>query len=244
MANDTERIPLILLPGMDGTDVLYGPLRRELPVAFDARPVNYPTDGPCDYDAALREALAEIDRHERCHVVGWSFSGPVALRAAVQRPSVVRTVTLVATFVRRPLPSMDFVGPLLRTPVVGLVRTLRRLPIWLGRSPSDPLRRDKAQIWRRVGARTLAARTRAIRAVDARAELQQVTQPLLYVISSGDRVVPEHNLDEMRALRPDIEVARIDGDHFALYKNARAGAAAIAAFVSRHDAGQPSTSLT
>jgi len=122
------------------------------------------------------------------------------------------------------------------TPLVALVRTLRRLPIWLGRSPDDPLRRDKAEIWRRVRPHTLAARTRAIRRVDACDDLQAVLQPVQYVASSGDNVVPAHNAAQIRSLRPDVDVVTIDGDHFALYANAQAGADAIAAFVRRIDA--------
>lgn len=231
-----ERTVLILLPGMDGTNVLYGPLVRALPDWLRPVCVEYPTDGPCDYDAAFAAAMAEVERHERCHVVGWSFSGPVALRVARAMPDRVRSVTLVATFVTAPLASMKVFGPLLVTPLVALVRTLRRLPIWLGRSPDDPLRRDKAEIWRRVRPHTLAARTRAIRRVDAREDLRAITQPMLYLRSSDDRVVPAHNLAQIRALRGDVAEATIDGDHFALYAEAQAGANAIAAFVRRAEA--------
>jgi pimeloyl-ACP methyl ester carboxylesterase len=234
-----DRPTIVLLPGMDGTRVLYGPLVRALEAVADVHVVEYPTDGPCDYHAALRCANDAVARLDDCHVVGWSFSGPVALRVARAQPDRVRSVTLVATFVQAPMPWLRYVGPLLVTPLVGVARTIRRLPIWLGRSPDDPLRRDKAEIWQRVRARTLAARSRAIRLVDARPDLEAVTQPIQYLVSSHDRVVPPHNLAQIRSLRADVEVVSIDGNHFALYANAQAGADAILAFARRHPAAGP-----
>lgn len=229
-----RRPTVALLPGMDGTRVLFGPLVRALEGVADAHVVEYPTDGPCDYDAAMRCANEQIGGLDACHVVGWSFSGPVALRVARAHPTRVRSVTLVATFVEAPMKWLRYVGPLLVTPVVGVARTARRLPIWLGRAHDDPLRRNKAEIWQRVGARTLAARSRAIRRVDASADLEQVPQPIQYLQSSRDRVVPPHNLEQILSVRDDVEVVVIDGDHFALYANAQAGADAILAFASRH----------
>lgn len=75
-----------------------------------------------------------------------------------------------------------------------------------------------------------------------RTRADAVRQPLLYLRSSHDRVVPDHNLDRMRALRPDLEVVMIDGDRFALHKNAAAGASAIAAFVARCGAADAAAS--
>lgn len=230
------RVPLVLLPGMDGTDILFGPLLRALPDWIEPICVEYPAAGRDDYDDLEPIVIEAVRQRPHCHVLGWSFSGPLALRAARAEPLRVRSVTLVATFVQRPLALLDMVGLLLVTPVLATVRTIRRLPIWLGRAPTDPLRRDKAKLWRRVRARTLAARARAIRTVDARADLQACRQPLLYVASANDRVVPRHNFEQIRRLRSDIELATIDGNHFSLYAQAAQGAAAIAAFVKRHEA--------
>ena len=222
---------LLLLPGLDGTEILFGPLLSVLPDWLLSTVVTYPIDGRNGYEELLPLVLEAARRQPGCHVLGWSFSGPLALRLAQAEPDLVRSVTLVASFVQRPLPWLRVAGPMLNTGIVGAVRTLRRLPIWLCRAPADPLRRDKARIWERVPARTLAARARAIRRVDARADLMAVQQPLLYLGSLRDRVVPPGNLEQMRALRPDLRVASLDGDHFALYADPAAAAAAIVSFL-------------
>ncbi len=224
---------LVLLPGMDGTDVLLGPLLDALPSRLAPDVLTYPERGPNTYEDLLPRVVEHVRSGPAAVVLGWSFSGPLALRAAQECPDHVRAVVLVATFVRPPLRFLPYVRQLVRTPLVATLRTLRRLPIWLCRAPDDPLRRAKAEIWRRVPPSTLATRSRAILAVDARAALQNCRAPLLYIGSSADNVVPQRCADLVRELRPDVETAMIPGGHFALYEEAQAGADAIADFVDR-----------
>lgn len=230
------RYPLVLLPGLDGTDVLYRPLLHLLKERADARVVQYPTSGPCDYEAALAHATEALRSTGPCHLVAWSFSGPVALQAARLEPELVRSLTLIATFVEAPLPWLRVARPLLVQPIIGAARMLRRLPIWLGRAPRDPLRVAKAEIWQRVGARTLTARLRAIQRVDAREHLRAVAQPLQYIRCCDDRVVPRRNMEQVLSLRADVEIIEVPGDHFALFGEPAASAAAIECFCRRNDA--------
>lgn len=225
--------PLVLLPGMDGTEIMFAPLVAQLPPSLAPHVVTYPATGNNGYGDLLPLVLDAVRSYPRCHVLGWSFSGPLALRAAALEPARVRSVVLAASFVQPPLRWLPWLGPLLVTPAVGAMRFVRRLPIWLLRAPDDPFRRAKAQLWQAVLARTLAARTRAIRGVDARGDLRAVTQPLLYIAGDRDRVVPAHNVAAMRVQRPSLEVATIAGGHFALYTNAPAAAGAIGEFLRR-----------
>ncbi|MEC9047778.1 MAG: alpha/beta hydrolase [Planctomycetota bacterium] len=225
--------PVVLLPGMDGTDVLYRPLIRALAPDTHVEVVEYPTGGARSYDDAVRHASERLSKWPRCHIVGWSFSGPVALRLARAHPKRVRSVTLAATFVEAPLRSLRVVAPLMHPSLVGLARTIRRLPVWLLRSADDPTRRDKAELWRRVGARPRAARPRPPRPRAAPGALAAVTQPMQYLAPREDRIVPRRNLQQIRAIRGDVEVVALDGDHFAPYDDPEACAAVIRAFVAR-----------
>lgn len=228
-------VPLVLLPGMDGTDLLCGPLQQALPPWLPPQVVTYPVDGPNGYDDLLPRVVEAVERHPACHVLGWSFSGPLALRVANRCPGRVRSVVLAATFVRPPQPWLPAARPLLCTPLVGAVRFLRRLPLWLGTPPADPFRRAKALVWQTVPARALAARARAIARVDVRADLQQCAAPVLYLAAAADRIVPAANAAEVQRLQPAARLATTPGGHFALFTHAPDGAAAIAAFVGEVD---------
>ena len=224
----------MLLPGLDGTEVLLRPLETALSSSFRVATVTYPIEGRNGYRDLYPLVEAAVDRAGApCSVLGWSFSGPLALRVAAARPQAVRSIILASTFVRRPIPAMAAVSPLFVTPVVASVRALGRLPAWLRRSAEDPLRRDLAQIWERVPARTLAARVRAVHRVHADEQLAACPQPILYLAAARDRIVPRRNLDTIRRIRADLNVGEIPGDHFSIYSNAHAAAELITSFVQR-----------
>jgi pimeloyl-ACP methyl ester carboxylesterase len=153
--------------------------------------------------------------------------------AAGANPEAVRGVILCASFVRAPRPDLAPWRFAFRPPVVATIRALRRAPALVRGYPTEDLRRARAETWRRVGARVLSSRTRAALAVDARPHLASCGAPVLYVASSNDRVIPPHNIEDIRAMARSCEVVTIDGPHLALVTNAPAAAGYIADFVCR-----------
>ena len=119
---------------------------------------------------------------------------------------------------------------------IWLWRALRRVPLWLLRPSADPLRLAKTRTWREVSARVLARRLRAIMAVDAREPLCALCQPVLYIASARDGIVPHHNLDEICKLRPSVQVVLIPGRHQAMYTHPEAASQAIVQFMLREGA--------
>lgn len=234
----SDRVPLVLLPGIDGTDVLFEPLLRALLPRFEPIVVRYPAHGANGYDDLQPLVDAAVRARPSCHVLGWSFGGPLALRAARRFPDRVRGVVLVSSFVTAPVPWLRWTGPLLATPVIGAVRVARRLPVWLGRAADDPLRLAKARIWQQVPARALAARARAIRRVDARDDLRCCPCDVLYLAADDDRAVPKPNVDEIRQLRPDVRLATFPGCHYAFWNDAPAVAQVLTDFVGSQPASR------
>ncbi len=89
----------------------------------------------------------------------------------------------------------------------------------------------KQQTWTRVPSRTVAARARAILALDARKCLRECPRPVLYLAGSRDRVVPRWNAQEIVRESPSAKVVTIDGPHLALYTNPVPAARAIVGFM-------------
>ncbi|ALA61113.1 alpha/beta fold hydrolase [Nitrospira moscoviensis] len=223
---------LVLLPGLDGTDVFFRPLIAALPDWIEPRVVHFPPEGVNDYPALLslvRAALADIPY---CYVLGSSFAGPLALMAACAEPDKIRGVVLSTTFVTAPRPTYTRLKFAAVTPAIWMLRACRRIPVWLSHGPVDQFRLDKAETWKRVSARMVAARIRTLLEVDARDLLRRCPQPVLCLAGTNDGVVPGRNVDEMKRVRPSVEVRMIEGCHFALYKNAGPAGAIIRRFVA------------
>jgi pimeloyl-ACP methyl ester carboxylesterase len=227
---------LVLLPGLDGTEIFFQPLLASLPGSVRPLVVNYPQVGRNGYAellAIVRSAVAEIPE---CYVLGWSFSGPLALMLATAEPNKVRGVILSATFLRLPRHLLLRLKFALVGPVVWLWRAARRLPLWMLRPRTDPFRRAKSQTWTRVPAGVVAARLRAILEVDARDSLRGCSQPVLNIASSRDEIVPRRNVDEIIRVRPSVKVVTIAGRHLAMYTNPQSATQAIAKFIDEaHD---------
>jgi pimeloyl-ACP methyl ester carboxylesterase len=224
---------LILLPGLDGTDIFFAPLRRLLPPWIRTRVVEYPQSGPTRYEdlvPLVERAAADLDE---LFVLGWSFGGPLALHLAAARADAVRGVILCASFVRPPrlelVPWRFTIVP----PVVAVLRALRRTRFIVPRPATRELRRAKGEAWRRVNAKALAARARAALAVDARGDLASCRAPLLYLAASRDRAVPEHNAREVMSGAPRAELAIIQGHHFALFTRAHEARDLLVDFMQR-----------
>jgi pimeloyl-[acyl-carrier protein] methyl ester esterase len=230
---------LVLLPGLDGTEILFGPLLHHLPSWIHPVVIEYPIPGANNYETLLEIVDKEVASLGSFAILGWSFGGPLALMIAARRPSQVSAVVLCASFVTPPIPKLVPFRSIVITPVFAIFRTFRRLRFWIPGFASNDLRRAKAAIWRRVGARVLAARSRAIMILDARPLLKACRAPMLYLASKHDQVVRRPSLEEVIAIAPQTKVAEVAGSHLALFTNPADSAARIAEFLSSAD---PATS--
>jgi len=238
-ATSSVSATLVLLPGLDGTDVFLRPLVAALSPAIQPLVVTYPTSGAEDYGDALgivRRATAGLSEF---YVLGLSFSGPLAVMFAAEEPERVKGVVLVATFVRLPRPVLRFFRFACTGTTLWMWRIARRIPIWLLRSRRDPLRLAKAETLRTVPARCFARRTRAVIDVDVSGALRQCRQPILCVSFERDMIVPRQNVEAILRAAPSTIHATVPGGHFTGCRDAGALAAEVEAFLARAEALRP-----
>jgi pimeloyl-[acyl-carrier protein] methyl ester esterase len=222
---------LVLLPGLDGTEVFFKPLLAALPKWIKPLVVTYPTSGANHYSDLLTVVRAAVEDSKEFYVLGWSFSGPLALMLAAKERSKVTGVILCASFIRAPLPGLSWLRFAITPPVVHCVRLMRRTRLLFYNRSTDILRGDRAATLARVPSRILAIRAQAILALDARGCLRGCPRPVLYLAGSRDKVVPRRNAEEVVREFPSTKVVTIDGPHLALYTNPGAAVDAIVGFM-------------
>lgn len=222
---------LVLLPGLDGTDVFFRPLLAVLPEGITPLVMQFPPSGGNEYPDLLTLVRNTLKNVRSCYVLGWSFSGPLALMLAAAEPEKVQGVVLASTFVRPPRRIFAQLRWAAVTPTVWAIRVGKRLPVWLSRSSTDRLRQDKTETWKRVSAGMIAARVRTLLDVDARQLLKSCPCPVLCVAGRDDEIVPYHNAEEMACIRESMPIRTIPGGHFAIYTNPEDASAAIAEFM-------------
>lgn len=237
MARATPRA--LLLPGIDGSGRLYEPLLAARPRAFRPEVVSYPPDVPLGYDELTALVRARLPRG-RFVLVAESFSGPIAVRLAAERPRGLAGLVLAATFLHAPL------NPLLH-PIRGLVGArFFALPMpaavvrWFMAGPDAPAPLV-VEVQRAVAAVTpevMAHRAAAALGVDVREALARVDAPLLVVAPTRDRLIRGDVADEILALRPDAEVALVEAPHMVLQRCPHASLARIEEFLA-HPGARP-----
>lgn len=223
---------LILLPGLDGSGVLFGPLLDHLPPECRPIVVRYPPDQLLGYDELLPRVLSALPRDRPFAIVGESFSGPLALLAAATRPANLVAVILCASFVRNPAwLRPGWLRHLVRPSVFRLYpATKAARALLMGRSASAT-RSLMADVLAGLRPEVVAHRVRAVIGVDVRPQLAMCPVPILCLRGIYDLIVPGHNLAEMRSIRPSLQVATIAAPHAILQAQPAAAAAAIAAFL-------------
>jgi pimeloyl-ACP methyl ester carboxylesterase len=227
----------LLLPGIDGSGRLYGPLLAAGPRGFRPEVLSYPPDLPLGYDELVALVRPRLPRG-RFVLVAESFSGPIAVRLAAERPAGLAALVLAATFLHAPL------NPLLH-PVRGLVGArLFGLPMpapvvrWFMAGPDAPdgIVSLVQQAVAEVRAEVMAHRAAEALRVDAREDLVRVEVPILCIAPTRDRLIRTDVAGEILALRPDAEIAFLDSPHMVLQRRPQASLARIEEFLARHPA--------
>jgi pimeloyl-ACP methyl ester carboxylesterase len=207
-------LPLaLLIPGLDGTGLLYYRQLEPLELRYRVRAWELPRHAAFDYP----DLVDEIDRATEAEqpgsmvVVGESFGGTVAMHLALARPARIRTLVLVNTFARyrrqARIRLACRLAPLLRWPAAQLVKNsvAERTLALEGIEAED--RRRYREIIERVAPAGYRRRLQLVSSVDLRARLPEIAVPTILFASGRDKLVP--SVDEARFMAARIPRARL-----------------------------------
>ncbi len=230
----TSRVPkALLLPGLDGSGRLFAPLLAAGPRGFAPVPISFPPDQALGY-AELAGLVRPLLPRRRFVLLAESFSGPLAVRLAAERPRGLAALILAATFLHRPLDA-------LLHPVRGLVGArLFGVPLpapvirhfMAGPDAPDAIVAEVQRAVSAVRADVLAHRSSEALRVDAREALAGVEVPILFLAPTRDRLIRRDAHEDVSALRPDAEIALVDAPHMILQRSPHASLARIEEFLA------------
>jgi pimeloyl-ACP methyl ester carboxylesterase len=187
--------PLVLVPGLDGTGLLF---YRQVPLL--ERRFAVTTHRLRDSAVHLDELIAELDERvasvaaeEPVTLVGESFGGALSLAYAVAHPGRVSRLVIINSFPFFSPQARLWLGyHALRAMPWGVMPLVRRLTAWRMHSPHtgpDELRRFH-ELMRATTRQGYLSRLRMLRAYDVRDELRTLRIPALFLASDRDHLVP------------------------------------------------------
>jgi pimeloyl-ACP methyl ester carboxylesterase len=226
---------LVLLPGMHGTGEPFSEFMRMMPEPKHIEAPYYPRDASPSYNQLQTTIELFAPTSEDFVLLAESYSTPLAIQYAATNPPNLRALILCAGFATSPIRGWRrsialFIAPIaFRIPLPKIA-----VPHFLvgPGAPESLLTAVRAAI-REVKPRVLAARLRQVLTVDARNKLEKVSVPILYIQAQQDHLVGQSSLEEIKGIRPQIEVARIEGPHLIIQREPQQCADIVTKFLGR-----------
>jgi len=218
---------IVLLPGLDGTGDLFDRIAPLLGADLTVKIVRYPADPRLGYAGYVEHVRNEIGSRE-VFLLGESFSGPVAVRLAMQLGQQIKGIVLAATFVKNPWPRWLIRRAARVDPVATPVNI--RDAILMGSYGDAELVAKVDEIVRTLSRPVRAARLRAVADVDVRQDFARLSCPILVLHGRGDWLIPPSLMQKSVCTKGGARMIVIPGAHMLLQTRANDAAAEIINF--------------
>ena len=222
---------VVLLPGLDGTGLLFEPLRRSFSSAVQTTIFDYPRERETSYDELAAKIRTKLPATEPFILLGESYGGPLSLKLAAERPNGLCGLILSASFISCPhgyVPkwSARLIVPAMFYPA----RLAAKLKALAGGYSTPEIQTLIDQGIASVAPSVLASRVKEVVNIDVTKELSACPVPILYLQGTRDYVVPSSNLEHIRRVRPDVKAVQIEAPHMILQTRAAEAAEVIEKF--------------
>ncbi|MDA7926209.1 hypothetical protein N9B46_05120 [Mariniblastus sp.] len=205
--------PILILPGLDGTDLMLGQFRQLCAEKRKATVETLPDDATMGYSELADHFSPMIKDLSTCHIIAESFSGPIGILLARRYPEIVTRLTLVASFAATPVSRLGSILPwsmIFRFPMPSFVARY----FFVGNCKSlIPVLKTAI---RHNAPAILRHRLRLVQNVDVLYELSELNCHLSYLRPTNDRLVPQRCVDRILEVNPDAIVHTIAGPHLIL----------------------------
>ncbi len=227
-----NRYSLLMLPGLDGTGVMFRPIIEELRSHVDPIVVSFSQEEEgCSYPK-LADHVSTLLPQNDYFILGESFSGPLALMLADQKPKGLKGIILCATFISNP--SAVFPPPfrfLVQAPMFSVWPVSIKASVLTGGRSNDRIRQLIQETREKTTNRALAARTREAMKVNVSEELNRCEYPILYLRGVRDIIVGSHNLKKIKKIKGDVSEVTLDTSHLVLQEAPHDAAEEILKFI-------------
>ncbi len=208
--------PLVLVPGIDGTGLLF---YRQVPLL--ERRYDVTTVRLRDEVRAMDELVADLHRTVSAAapgpvtLLGESFGGALALSYALAHPERIGRLVILNSFANFGSPARLWLGyHLLRATPWGMMRLVRQLNGTRMHSPgTDPEEiRRFLQLMQSTTREGYLSRLHILRSYDLREQLASIEAPVLYLAADRDVVLPSvEQARLMTALTPRATLRVLEG---------------------------------
>ncbi len=224
---------LVLMPGMDGSGLLYQPLSaklKRLGLEHQIEPLN-PHQDKWAYIDYLEQKYSS--QTQPLALVAESYAGHIATQIAIRGKLNIQKMVLMATFLQKPtrLTQLEKLLPtsLIQKPPLPNLLLGKAL---FGKNSNQELLDLFFQAMDEVTSNQLTQRIRDMRQLTAPNE--QLSTPALYIQASDDWLVPARNYQPFKKVFSNLGFSQLNGSHLIAQTQAEKCAFLIDSFVSKN----------
>jgi len=219
---------------MHGSSELFADFISALPTSFETRVISYPNDILLSNSELLDHIRSVVLTSEPFVMFAESFSTPLSIQFAAANPPNLKGLVLCAGFATSPVRGATrilgrYLAPVLPFMPAGISGAIM---VSGSHAPHSILGRLRSAI-NSVRPAVFVDRIHSILACDVLDDLRRVNVPVLYMQAAHDRLVNPVCLEEMRRVKPEMEVVVLKGGHILLQLMPRQSAEVVAGFARR-----------
>ena len=223
---ETDRLKLVLLPGMDGTGELFSGVLEHLQ-GFDTQVIPLPQTGSQDYPTIINYIKSKLP-NDAFILIAESFSGALAAELAKEHLPNLKKIIFVATFLTPPNAVLLSIAARLPLKLLSKVPFSKYIQkqLFIGKSSNAELVDLFQNILNKLPSKLLPSRIKTMQGLDFSSE--KLDLPCLYIQALSDRLVSGSKYLEFQQYFSDIKLVQFEGPHFILQTKPRECAMAIA----------------
>lgn len=206
---------LILLPGMDGTGVLFKPFLNVLSQEISTTVITYPCEQKLSYGELISYVETQLPKKTEFVLLAESFSGPIAYKIA--KNENLKAIIFIASFIQPP------------NRLLTLIKTIsfsflipKRLPHFilkflLGNLAGKEHYELVNEALMKVKKEVLAFRMKEM--ANLPRDMTDTINKSIYIQAISDNLVCSKNADKISELSIESQIYKIEGSHFVLQVN-------------------------
>jgi pimeloyl-ACP methyl ester carboxylesterase len=219
---------------MHGSGELFADFIVALPTSFETHVLSYPNDIVLSTPELLNLIRSSVPASEPFVILAESFSTPLSIQFAATNLPNLKGLILCAGFATSPLRGATrilgrYLSPFLPLVPAGVAGTI----MVSGSHASQSILGRLRSAINSVRPAVLVDRVRSVLDCDVLDDLRRINVPVLYIQASHDRIVHPVCLEEMRHMKPEMEVAVLNGAHVLLQLMPRQSAEVVVRFARR-----------
>lgn len=216
-----NKINVILLPGLDGTGLLFSEFISLVPSWANPVVISYASDVVKNHEGLANEVLSQIDQSRPFLLLGESFSGPAAFPVASKCQDNLLGIVLCGSFISSPRPLFSkLLHPALLTQLFSLGLPAFVVRHYLGGwDASTQLVKDIQTAVHKVAPKVLATRLMMVGKVDVTKDARACPCPMIYVLGTQDRLVSRKSLQTIQTKNPNVITVEVNAPHLIAQTN-------------------------